>query len=87
MAVEKGRRLGRGLEALLAKSPTRIDAPIAPGTRESLGSALRSIPLGMIRPNPLQPRKEFKPEDLADLEASLRTNGLLQPVTVRPAPT
>jgi ParB family chromosome partitioning protein len=35
----------------------------------------------------MQPRKEFREEDLADLEASLRVNGLLQPVTVRPAPS
>jgi ParB family chromosome partitioning protein len=49
-------------------------------------SPLKSIALSQIRPNPLQPRKEFKPEELADLEASLRVSGLLQPVTVRPAP-
>jgi ParB family chromosome partitioning protein len=44
------------------------------------------LPLARIRPNPLQPRKEFREEDLADLEASLRVSGLLQPITVRPAP-
>src|SRR5690606_28271561 len=46
----------------------------------------RVLPLARIRPNPLQPRKEFREEDLADLEASLRVSGLLQPITVRPAP-
>jgi len=35
----------------------------------------------------MQPRKEFREEDLADLEASLRVNGLIQPVTVRPSPS
>jgi len=35
----------------------------------------------------MQPRKEFREEDLADLESSLRVNGLLQPVTVRHAPS
>lgn len=35
----------------------------------------------------MQPRKEFREEELADLEASLRVNGLLQPVTVRPSPS
>jgi ParB family chromosome partitioning protein len=49
-------------------------------------SALRMVPLGQVRPNPYQPRKEFKPEELADLEASLKVSGLLQPITVRPAP-
>lgn len=47
---------------------------------------LQHIPLGHIRPNPFQPRNEFRPEQLADLEASLKANGLLQPITVRPAP-
>ena len=42
--------------------------------------------MSKVRPNPLQPRKEFREEDLADLEASLRVSGLLQPITVRPAP-
>jgi ParB family chromosome partitioning protein len=73
---EKPRRLGRGLEALLASRQA------AEPTLEER-SALRSLPLGEIRPNPYQPRQEFRPEELADLEASLRASGLLQPVTVR----
>lgn len=90
MNADKGRRLGRGLEALLQRSPPRTDATGEPRTTSTAApepeSALRQIALARIRPNPLQPRKEFKPEDLADLEASLKTSGLLQPVTVRPAP-
>lgn len=95
MSADKTRRLGRGLEALLARTPTRqepaSEQPAREGTSFARASSestspLRSIPLGQIRPNPLQPRKEFKPEELADLEASLRVSGLLQPVTVRPAP-
>ena len=39
-----------------------------------------------IRPNPYQPRKEFKPEELTDLETSLKASGLLQPITVRKSP-
>jgi ParB family transcriptional regulator, chromosome partitioning protein len=85
MAPEKPRRLGRGLEALLASrgageaTTATPDAPVET-------SALRTIAIGQIRPTPFQPRQEFKPEDLADLEASLRATGLLQPITVRPAP-
>ena len=48
--------------------------------------AYARLPISQIRANPYQPRQEFRPEDLADLEASLRANGLLQPITVRPAP-
>ena len=94
MTTDKGRRLGRGLEALIARAPTRIGADArsaGPSTGVSTSEAggdapFRNIPVAKIRPNPLQPRKEFRAEDLADLEASLRVNGLLQPITVRPAP-
>lgn len=57
-------------------------APIAPPVPES---PLRDIPLGDIAPNPYQPRRAFKPDELADLENSIRASGLLQPVTVRAA--
>jgi ParB family transcriptional regulator, chromosome partitioning protein len=87
---ESGRRLGRGLDALLG---TRKAAPLAEVTRPEQNPAangtagtLQRIALGQIRPNPFQPRQEFRPEQLADLEASLKINGLLQPITVRPAP-
>jgi ParB family chromosome partitioning protein len=44
---------------------------------------IQRIPVAQIRPNPYQPRREFRPEDLSELEASLRASGLLQPITVR----
>lgn len=88
---EPSRRLGRGLDALLgARKPAATSATAAPEQTPAANapeSALRNIPLGHIRANPFQPRKEFRPEQLADLEASLKENGLLQPITVRPAPT
>ena len=72
MTTEKSRRLGRGLEALIsAAQPT------------ATGAELQRIALARIRPNPFQPRREFKTEELAELEASIGTSGLLQPVTVR----
>jgi ParB family chromosome partitioning protein len=78
MPPEKPRRLGRGLEALLAVSAPAADAGDT--------STLKRLPVAQIRPNPYQPRKEFRPEELADLEASLKASGLLQPITVRPSP-
>lgn len=81
MSTEKPRRLGRGLEALLAGRPSGAEP--RQGHDESPRSALRSIPVSKIRPNPQQPRKEFGANDLRDLESSIRANGLLQPVTVR----
>jgi ParB family chromosome partitioning protein len=77
-------RLGRGLEALLASRPAaRADSPRPFGDRDGV----RRLPMVQIRPNPMQPRKEFREDQLADLEASLRVNGLIQPVTVRPDPS
>lgn len=91
---ERTRRLGRGLDALLArKEPSRDTAAsvadregFESDTEQSPNNALRMLALSEIRANPFQPRKEFRPEELADLESSLRTNGLLQPIIVRPAP-
>ena len=106
MTPEPPRRLGRGLDALLARrdAPKDTSKAAASGSTpsEASGAAsansavqpasardespLRTIKLSQIRANPYQPRQEFRPEELADLEASLRVNGLLQPITVRPAP-
>ena len=75
MATEKTpRRLGRGLEALLGS---------ATGLASSDEGALKSIPIAQISRNPFQPRREFRAEDLAELQESLRASGLLQPITVR----
>jgi ParB family transcriptional regulator, chromosome partitioning protein len=71
-------RLGRGLGALLGEY---MEAP-APTEKPQVGT----IPLASIVPNPFQPRREFSEQDLADLVASIRENGLLQPIVVRPAP-
>ena len=80
MSTEKPRRLGRGLEALLATRPSA-------GTADAAARhALQRIAVARIHPNPYQPRVEFKPNELAELEASLRANGLLQPIVVRPRP-
>ena len=80
MATEKPRRLGRGLEALLA---SRSDARTA---ESDVRQSLQRIAVSRIHPNPYQPRAEFNPTDLAELEASLRANGLLQPIVVRARP-
>lgn len=80
------RRLGRGLEALINSAPT-IAAPdhAAGGRGGGTASPYRELPLTDIRPNRYQPRREFKAEELAELQASIKSTGLLQPITVRPA--
>ena len=79
---DRNRRLGRGLGALISTPADVAKVPAADS-----GERLREIPLNLISPNPSQPRREFREEELKELEDSLRTNGLLQPVTVRPAPS
>ena len=71
----KRKVLGRGLSALLAPSP---------GTPGSPESAVLLVPLEKVRAGALQPRKSFPPEALAELVASIRAKGVLQPVLVRP---
>ena len=46
-------------------------------------SDLQRIPISRVRPNPFQPRRQFNNDELAELEASLKASGLLQPITVR----
>jgi ParB family chromosome partitioning protein len=72
-----GRGLGRGLSALLGE-----DTP-APAPAE--GNTLpRSLPVAFLKPNPFQPRRLFREEDLHDLAESIREKGVLQPIVVRP---
>jgi ParB family chromosome partitioning protein len=69
------RGLGRGLGALLGGDDR--GAPAREGR-------LSQISVGAIRPNPQQPRTNFEPEALADLERSIRELGVLVPIIVRP---
>ncbi len=68
--------LGRGLSALLPSTA----APRAPS-----GQAVAQIPVDLIDPNPVQPRANFDEEALRGLAESIRADGVLQPLLVRPA--
>ena len=48
------------------------------------GEELVQLPVGSVRPNPRQPRKQFDPESIAELAESIRVQGVVQPVIVRP---
>jgi ParB family chromosome partitioning protein len=73
--------LGRGLSALLPTSePEQV---VAPGEGEAPASGLMDIAVEEIHPNPRQPRTIFRQEDLEELAASIREQGVLQPVVVR----
>lgn len=71
-------RLGKGLGALLGEY-------LEPDPEAASGEA-RRLPLSSIVPSPLQPRRVFSDDELDELAASIRENGLLQPLVVRSAP-
>ncbi|MDB4886261.1 MAG: parB-like partition protein [Gemmatimonadetes bacterium] len=83
MSADTPRRLGRGLEALISTAKQQRD-PATPAERSK--ADLQRLRIADIQPNPFQPRRTFTPEDLADLESSLRASGLIQPITVRARP-
>ncbi len=72
----RGRRLGRGLSAMLGGGPAYNEA--APAEAE-----MRNIAIASLTRNPFQPRKEFNTEDLNELADSVREHGILQPLLVR----
>jgi len=74
----KRRALGKGLDSLLP----RVQAP-APAA-DSEGGKPREIPLDQIDRNPFQTRSHVNEEQLAELAASISSNGVVQPILVRP---
>ena len=79
MASKAPSKLGRGLAALLGD---------AAASSESQGAQMvKSIPPDQIDPNPFQPRADFDQTELESLADSIRVQGMLQPILVRPHPT
>lgn len=87
------RGLGRGLSALLGEVPNadQLRKPVGYVNKEVVGTRGRQentadilrIPVDMIEPNPFQPRMSFDQAALEELASSIRTLGLIQPITVR----
>lgn len=80
---EKRSALGRGLSALLGD-----DAPGAAGGEggAAVNSGPRTLPTDKIKPNRYQPRQVFTSEDIDELVLSIKAQGVLQPILVRPHP-
>ena len=74
--------LGRGLQALLGEQavPTASTSEGAPAR----AGGVREIEIGRIRPNPEQPRIQFKEEAIEELADSIAERGVLQPILLRP---
>lgn len=82
--------LGRGLSALLGEEADQFRKPVGYVNKDVAGtkpaaraSDVLRIPVDMVEANPFQPRSSFDAEALEELAASIRTLGLIQPITVR----
>jgi ParB family chromosome partitioning protein len=82
MAAKK-RGLGRGLDALLSKSSTETTAD-TPVTDHSRANALQEMPVDKIQRGKYQPRIDIDPESLQELAESIKAQGVMQPIVVRP---
>lgn len=95
MANREPRGLGKGLSALLGEAADidRLRKPVGYVNKEIVGERksgtvsesadIVRIPADLISPNPFQPRMSFDNEALEELAASIRSLGLIQPITVR----
>jgi len=87
MSVKK-RGLGRGLDALLGSTVARPASPTVSGeARESAApddSILKDLPVDLIQRGKYQPRRDIDPQSLEELADSIRAQGVMQPIVVRP---
>ena len=72
--MNKENKLGMGLGALLSTT----------NNKNETNNNVQKINISQIIPNPLQPRKNFKNEELKELSSSIKNQGLIQPIIVKP---
>ena len=84
----KRKALGKGLSSLIPQNAAQVMAP-AVQVQKPTAAGHFQIDVDRLDPNPFQPRGSFPAEELAELVASIRQHGLLQPVMVanRSAPS
>ena len=76
------KRLGRGLDALLTRPVAEESA--AAGERPAEGEGLRAVPVDLLQRGQYQPRVDMRQDTLQDLADSIRAQGVVQPIVVRP---
>ena len=72
--MNKENKLGMGLGALLSTTNNNSES----------SNGIQKINISQIIPNPSQPRKNFKDEDLKELSSSIKNQGLIQPIIIKP---
>jgi len=80
--VKKKKRLGRGLDALLSKSASELFDPITLDSKDS--DSLKNIPVDLLQRGKYQPRVDIRQDTLQQLAESIRSQGVIQPIVVRP---
>ena len=78
------KRLGRGLDALLSKPAAAKAAPTESETPLREGDSLRKVPVELLQRGQYQPRVDMRQDTLENLADSIRAQGVVQPIVVRP---
>jgi ParB family chromosome partitioning protein len=85
MSQTKRRGLGRGLDALLTKPSAELTGNASDKTdTPSKNAELHNLPIEQLHPGKYQPRKDMSAEALDDLANSIKSQGIIQPIIVRP---
>jgi ParB family chromosome partitioning protein len=87
--MNKRKSLGRGLDALLSSArsappPAPAAAVEPPAPPKPTDSALREVPVDLLRRGKYQPRVDMREDSLAELAESIKAQGVVQPIVVRP---
>ncbi len=77
------KRLGRGLDALLSKPASTAPEPPAAGPTAGK-DALKTVPVDLLQRGQYQPRVDMRQDSLDELARSIRAQGVVQPIVVRP---
>lgn len=90
--MNKRKSLGRGLDALLSSArpapppPSAAAEPAPTAAGKPSDAALREVPVDLLRRGKYQPRVDMREDSLAELAESIKAQGVVQPIVVRPLP-
>ena len=85
MATITQRGLGKGLSALISENYVQQPAPATAGKKADSAGGVYTLEVGKLHAGKYQPRTKFNDSALNELSESIRQNGIMQPVIVRPS--
>ena len=89
--MNKRKSLGRGLDALLSSAAgstvARAETPASESGAPAADAALREVPIDLLQRGRYQPRVDMRDDSLAELAESIKAQGVVQPIIVRPLPS